>query len=79
MNGFTMNGLMVAGAALALLGVIGFAVPIFTTQQTSEVARVGDLKLQSTETRSHTIPPIASGGAVVLGVVLMAASAHQKR
>jgi len=79
MGRFTMNGLMVAGAALALLGVVGFAIPIFTTQQTNEVARVGDLKLQSTETTSHTIPQIASGGAVVLGVVLMAASARQKR
>jgi hypothetical protein len=79
MGHFTMNGLMVAGAALALLAVVGFAIPIFTTQQTNEVARVGGLKLQSTETASHTIPPIASGGGVVLGVVLMAASARQQR
>jgi hypothetical protein len=79
MGRFTMNGFMAGGAGLALLGVIGFAIPIFTTQQTNAVARVGDLKLQSTETTSHTIPPLVSGRALVLGVVLIAASARQKR
>lgn len=76
MGRFTMNGLMAGGVGLALLGLIGFAIPIFTTQQTNEVARVGDLKLQSTETTSHAIPPIVSGGTLVLGIVLIAAGAR---
>jgi hypothetical protein len=79
MGRFTINGLMACGIGLALLGLIGFAIPIFTTQQTNEVARVGDLKLQSTETTSHTIPPVVSGGALILGIVLIAAGARQKR
>jgi len=62
-----MNGLTTGGGALVLLGFVGFAIPIFTTQQTTEVARIGDLKLQSTESTSHVIPPILSGGALVLG------------
>ncbi|HXP31377.1 MAG TPA: hypothetical protein VN832_09830 [Stellaceae bacterium] len=74
-----MNGLTIAGVALVLLGLVGFAIPIFTTQQTKEVARVGDLKLQSTESTSHVIPPIVSGGALVLGVVLVGAGLYQKR
>jgi len=62
-----MNGLTTGGGALVLLGLVGFAIPIFTTQQTTEVARIGDLKHQSTESTSHVIPPILSGGALVLG------------
>jgi hypothetical protein len=74
-----MNGLVIGGAVFILLGLAGFAIPIFTTQQTKEVARVGDLKLQSTENTSHVIPPIVSGGAVVLGIVLIGAGLYQKR
>jgi len=48
-------------------------------KQTKEVARIGDLKLQSTESTSHVIPPILSGGALVLGVVLIGAGFYQKR
>jgi hypothetical protein len=74
-----MNGLTVGGVALVLLGLVGFAIPIFTTQQTKDVAKIGDLKLQSTESTSHVIPPILSGGALVLGVVLIGAGLYQKR
>ena len=74
-----MNGLMIGGVVLALLGLLGFAIPIFTTQQTKEVARIGDLKLQSTESTSYAIPPILSGGAVVLGVVLIGAGFYRKQ
>jgi len=74
-----MKGLTIGGGALVLLGLIGFAIPIFTTQQTREVARVGYLKLQSTESTSHVIPPIVSGGALVRGVVLIGAAIYQRR
>lgn len=79
MGRFTMNGLMLAGAALVLFGLIAFAIPVFTTQQTKDVAKLGDLKLQSTESTSHVIPPILSGGALVLGALLIAAGFYQKR
>ena len=74
-----MNGLMMVGVILVIAGVLGFAIPEFTTQQTKEVARIGDLKLQNTEDTSHRIPPILSGGALVLGIVLIGASLYQKR
>lgn len=74
-----MNGLTVAGAILVVLGVLGFAIPIFTTQQTKDVAKVGDLKLQTTESTSHVVPPLLSGGALVLGVVLIGAGVYRKR
>lgn len=73
------NGLMIIGVILVVVGLLGFAIPVFTTQQTKEVARIGDLKLQNTEDTSHSIPPILSGGVLVLGVILIGASLYQKR
>lgn len=73
------NIVVVIGAILALLGIIGFAIPIFTTRETKDVAKVGDLKLQTTEARQHVIPPVVSGGALVLGIVLIGAGLYQRR
>jgi hypothetical protein len=74
-----MNGLVMGGAALAILGLIGLAIPVFTTQETKEVAKIGDIKLQTTENTSHVIPPIVSGGALALGVVLVGAGLYRRR
>jgi hypothetical protein len=71
--------LMIGGAILVLAGLIGIAIPVFTTQQTTDVARIGDVKIQSTESTSHVIPPIVTGGALVLGVLLLGAGLLQKR
>ena len=75
----SMNGLMIVGAVLALLGLIGLAIPVFTTHQTTDVAKIGDLKLQATQNTSYVIPPILSGCALVLGIVLAGAGFYQKR
>jgi hypothetical protein len=74
-----MNGLMMGGAALAILGLIGLAIPVFTTQETKEVAKIGDLKLQTTENTSHVVPPILSEGALALGIVLIGAGLYMRR
>ncbi|MDI1287281.1 MAG: hypothetical protein PSV46_23045 [Reyranella sp.] len=71
--------LVVVGAILVVLGLIGFAIPIFTTQETTELARVGELKLQATESTSHIIPPLLSGGVLVLGIVLIGAGLYRKK
>jgi hypothetical protein len=70
--------LIIGGAILVALGLVGFAMPILTTQQTKEVARVGDLKLQTTENTSYVVPPLLSGGVLVLGVVLIGAGLYRK-
>ena len=75
----SMGGLIIGGAVLILLGLLGLAVPIFTSQQTKDVAKVGPLKLQTTEGTSYVIPPIVSGGALALGVVLIGAGFYQRR
>ena len=74
-----MNPLTLFGALLLLIGLAAFAIPVFTTQQTTDVARIGDLKLQTTESKSFVIPPLVSGGALVLGVLLIGAGLYQKR
>jgi len=74
-----MNGLMIIGVVLVVAGVLGFAIPVFTTQQTKEVARIGDLTLQNTEDTSHRIPQILSGSVLVLGAILIGASLYQRR
>jgi len=73
------SGLIMIGVVLAVVGILGLAIPIFTTQKTDTVARIGDLKLQSTEDTSHHIPPLLSGGLLVLGIVLLGAGLSQKR
>ena len=73
------NVLVVLGAVLALLGIVGLAMPIFTTRETKEVAKIGDLKVQTTEAREHVIPPMVSGGALAIGIVLIGAGLYQRR
>ena len=74
-----MNGLMIIGVILVVVGILGFAIPIFTTQKTEDVAKIGDLTLQTTEKTSHSIPPLLSGGVLALGVVLIGTSLYRKR
>ena len=67
------------GALLALLGILGLAIPAFTTSQTKDIAKVGDLKIQSTEHSTHVIPQALSVGAIALGIILIGAGAYGKR
>jgi hypothetical protein len=75
---FSRNGLMTAGIILAVLGLIGFAIPVITTQETTEVARIGDLKVKATTDKSYPISPFLAGGALLLGVVLIGAGATRR-
>jgi hypothetical protein len=74
-----LNGLILAGVVLIVLGLVGFAIPIIWTQQTKDVANIGELKIQTVENHSYVIPPILSGGALVLGIVLIGAGVYQRR
>ncbi len=74
-----MKPLVIIGAIFALLGLLALAQPVFTTNQTKNVATIGDLKLQANEQTSHAIPPILSGAALIVGRVLVAGGLYQKR
>lgn len=67
----SINSMTIIGGALTMIGIISFAVPMFTTSQTRNVANIGDLKLQTTESTSYTIPPMASAAALAAGVALL--------
>ena len=73
------NGLMMIGIILVALGVLGFAIPAFTTQKTENVATIGNIKIQDTHDVWHQIPPILSGGVLVLGLILIGTGLTQKR
>lgn len=68
-----MKGIVVVGAILALLGLLGLAIPVFSTTQTKDVAKLGDLKIQANEETAHVVPPILAGGTLVIGLVLIGA------
>jgi hypothetical protein len=67
------------GAIIALLGLLALAQPMFTTNQTKNVATFGDLKIQANEQTSHEIPPILSGAALIIGLVMVAGGLYQKQ
>jgi drug/metabolite transporter (DMT)-like permease len=74
-----MKPILWLGALLALLGVLGLAAPVFTTSQTKDVVKLGDLKIQSTEHTPHVVPQALSAAALILGVVLIGAGLYQRR
>jgi uncharacterized membrane protein len=74
-----MNGLLVIGVILVIVGLVGLAIPEFTTQKTDEVAKIGPVNIQSTHDTSHYIPPLVSGGVLVLGIVLVGLGATQRK
>ena len=67
------------GALLALVGILGLAIPVFTTSQTKDVVNLGDVKIQSTERSPHVVPQALSVGALVLGIILIGAGVYTKR
>ena len=74
-----MKSITWLGALLALLGILGLAIPVFTTSQTKNVVDLGNLKIQNTEQSTHVIPQALSAGALVLGVVLIGAGLYRGR
>jgi hypothetical protein len=72
-----MKSIVWLGGLLALLGILGLAIPVFTTSQTKDVVKLGDLKIQSTEQSTHVVPQALSAGALVLGIVLVGAGLYQ--
>ncbi|MFZ2059754.1 MAG: hypothetical protein WAU82_01960, partial [Candidatus Binatus sp.] len=58
---------------LAILGLVAFAMPSFNTEETKDVVKLGDLKVQAKTEEPHVIPPIVSEGAILLGILLIGA------
>jgi uncharacterized membrane protein HdeD (DUF308 family) len=73
------NTLVLVGAILAVLGVLAIAVPYFTTTETKDIAKIGDLKVQAKTEETHAIPPFVGPAALILGVVVLGAGLMQRR
>ena len=73
-----MKPIVIVGVIIALLGVLGLAIPEFTTNDTKNVVTVGDLKVQATEPTSHSVPPVVAGAAIIVGLVLTGSGLYQK-
>jgi hypothetical protein len=73
-----MKSITWLGALLALLGILGLAIPVFTTSQTKDVVNLGDLKIQNTERTTHVVPQALSAGVLVLGIVLIGVGLYQR-
>ena len=74
-----MKPIVIIGAIVALLGILALAQPVFTTNETKNVATLGDLKIQANEQTSHAIPPILRGAALIVGLVLVVGGLYQKQ
>jgi hypothetical protein len=74
-----MKSIVWLGALLALLGILGLSIPVFTTSQTKDVAKLGSLKIQSTEQSTHVVPQAVSAGALALGIILIGAGLYRNR
>jgi hypothetical protein len=74
-----MRSVVLFGAILAILGLIAFAMPSFNTEETKDVVKLGDLKVQAKTEEPHVIPPIVSEGAMLLGILLIGAGVVMNR
>ena len=74
-----MKSVIIFGAVLVLLGLIAFAMPSFNTEQTRDVVKLGDLKVQAKTEEPHFIPPLVSEGAMLLGILLIGAGVVMSR
>lgn len=74
-----MRSVVLFGAILAILGLIAFAMPSFNTEETRDVVKLGDLKVQARTEEPHFIPPIVSEGAMLLGILLIGAGVVMNR
>lgn len=74
-----MKPIVMVGAILVLLGILGLAVPQFTTHETKNVVSIGDVKIQANEPTEHTIPPIVSSAAIIVGAVLLGSGLYRKQ
>lgn len=66
------------GIILVLLGILGFIVDNVSFTTDEQVADVGPVEVEREKTRTIPITPIASGGAIVVGLGLVWAGSRRQ-
>ena len=72
------SSLLIIGAILVLGGIAAWAVPSFTTTETKDVAKIGDLSVRANEHETHFVPPAVAFGAIVIGAVFLVSGARSR-
>ncbi len=73
------NGLVLVGAVIAIVGILAIAVPYFTTQQTTEVAKIGGLHIDAQEQTTHAVPQFLGPALLALGLIIVGAGVVSRR
>lgn len=68
----------IIGIILIVLGLLGFVFGGITFTQEKEVADLGPLDVETEETQTVPITPVASGAAVVAGIALVFAGSRKR-
>jgi hypothetical protein len=79
MSRSALNGLTIIGAVFIIISALVFVEPFLTVHETTDVARLGELKPRATETKTYTIPPFFGGAALVLGAAFISAGILRSR
>jgi hypothetical protein len=58
------------GAALVILGLLGLTFGGIPYDKKETVARIGDFRMEATEKRHLTLPPVVFGFAILVGATL---------
>ncbi len=72
-----MKGLTIIGVVLIVLGILGFIFGGFSFTKEEKVADLGPLEIESESKETVPITPIASGIAVVAGIVMVVAGSRK--
>lgn len=65
------------GVILIVLGILGFIVGGITISNRETVADVGPLEVQKEDRRTLPVAPVASGIAVIAGIILVVAGGRR--
>lgn len=73
-----MKPMALAGVVLLVLGILALAYQGFSYTSRETVLDIGPIQATADTTKTVAIPPIASGAAVVVGVVLLLAGSRKR-
>lgn len=67
------------GGLFILLRILGLVIPRFTTSKTTDLASIGDIKVQNTTISHHLVSQPLTIAALLLGVALIGAGAYARQ